>query len=491
MYSFQQELLGQVQQEVLAQGSSEFVAWAEQFCAFYETQASKADSASTSVQRDQLPNMIASGQFLSFDESGTPSPGIELEPAVAALLPQSLVGALYEKAKRGEERNLTIDNHRAYFDGSADVPAIIQLRAIPDESSVIGVAQTQNLDAIRVDSLAQAGAAESARMMRQRIGLFVVLVLLTLSLAWLALHLVLFRPLVNTFSYAGIGSATAGLTWADLKEYACHLREVSDQKESIRAKLETETEIRFQAEEDRDKLRNQLDHALDKFEKAIEARYEVRLQDAQSQLMRREARALKRYVQEPLVAARAAAAEQGAAEQGAAQPLLETLDKSIDSVRSLAEEGESISHAAQQVSLQPWLEGVVQRFSEEHGAEITTSIQNGVQIQIDPASLENALRFVMENALHASAPESAIAVDALPVGESVEIRIIDRGTGIDGSAREHILVPFYTMSEDRDGLGLAITRSVIRRHGGSLAIRSESDKGTAVIITVPNVAAGH
>ena len=45
--------------------------------------------------------------------------------------------------------------------------------------------------------------------------------------------------------------------------------------------------------------------------------------------------------------------------------------------------------------------------------------------------------------------------------------------------------PFFTTRENGSGLGVALARSVVAQHGGSLHYESERGKGTTVRVTLP------
>jgi PAS domain S-box-containing protein len=70
----------------------------------------------------------------------------------------------------------------------------------------------------------------------------------------------------------------------------------------------------------------------------------------------------------------------------------------------------------------------------------------------------------------------------------IVIAIGDTGTGIPMHAREHIFEPFYTTKEvgRGSGQGLAISRAVVERHGGTLTFETEVGKGTTFFIRFPH-----
>jgi nitrogen-specific signal transduction histidine kinase len=70
---------------------------------------------------------------------------------------------------------------------------------------------------------------------------------------------------------------------------------------------------------------------------------------------------------------------------------------------------------------------------------------------------------------------------------SVEIRILDNGSGIPEDAIPKVFDPFFTTKPvgSGTGLGLSISHGIITEHGGSIRIESEEKKGTTVVIDLP------
>jgi signal transduction histidine kinase len=72
-------------------------------------------------------------------------------------------------------------------------------------------------------------------------------------------------------------------------------------------------------------------------------------------------------------------------------------------------------------------------------------------------------------------------------GSMVVISIADTGAGIPASIRERIFDPFFTTKQvgRGTGQGLAIARSVVARHKGTLTFESEVGKGTTFCVRLP------
>ena len=69
--------------------------------------------------------------------------------------------------------------------------------------------------------------------------------------------------------------------------------------------------------------------------------------------------------------------------------------------------------------------------------------------------------------------------------EVLEIMIKDNGSGIPEEILSHIFDPFFTTKEKGTGLGLAVSYSIIRKHGGHISVTSTPGKGTTFHIYIP------
>lgn len=75
-------------------------------------------------------------------------------------------------------------------------------------------------------------------------------------------------------------------------------------------------------------------------------------------------------------------------------------------------------------------------------------------------------------------------VDA-PEGEYIKITVGDRGCGIPQEHLENIFNPFFTTKKDGTGLGLVVTRAIVRSHGGDITVRSQVNRGTEFSVYLP------
>ena len=64
--------------------------------------------------------------------------------------------------------------------------------------------------------------------------------------------------------------------------------------------------------------------------------------------------------------------------------------------------------------------------------------------------------------------------------------IADRGAGVPPDAGDRLFQPFYTTKKAGGmGLGLAISRDIVRRHGGEIGLAPREGGGTVAWVTLP------
>jgi signal transduction histidine kinase len=108
----------------------------------------------------------------------------------------------------------------------------------------------------------------------------------------------------------------------------------------------------------------------------------------------------------------------------------------------------------------------------------------------DARSLERALMGLLDNAIKFSPAGSSVDVRTKLEGERVQLTVEDHGIGIPPETLPRIFDRFYHLDRSGDdlfngiGLGLAITRQVIKQHQGSLEAVSEPGKGSTFTITL-------
>ncbi len=110
----------------------------------------------------------------------------------------------------------------------------------------------------------------------------------------------------------------------------------------------------------------------------------------------------------------------------------------------------------------------------------------GQEIFADQNLISQVLLNLVKNALEANEtnPEGEIRILAgTDANGRPEICVADNGPGIPEENLDEIFVPFFTTRKTGSGIGLSISRQIMKVHGGNLRVRSVAGKGTVFCMT--------
>ena len=110
-------------------------------------------------------------------------------------------------------------------------------------------------------------------------------------------------------------------------------------------------------------------------------------------------------------------------------------------------------------------------------------------VRCDSGQIEQVVLALVMNAIEAmpNGGNLRLASRTAPDNEHVQVEVCDDGVGMPPEVVAHMFEPFFTTKEHGRGLGLglAISRNIVDRHGGLIEVASESGHGTAFTITLP------
>jgi signal transduction histidine kinase len=108
-------------------------------------------------------------------------------------------------------------------------------------------------------------------------------------------------------------------------------------------------------------------------------------------------------------------------------------------------------------------------------------------IEADEKLVEQVLLNLLNNARHAleEIPGPAIAVRAWADRTSVCIEVKDNGCGIPDEIAGSIFIPFFTTRATGSGIGLSLSRQIMRLHGGNVAMKSQPGVETVFTLVFP------
>jgi two-component system OmpR family sensor kinase len=135
------------------------------------------------------------------------------------------------------------------------------------------------------------------------------------------------------------------------------------------------------------------------------------------------------------------------------------------------------------------LVGIAAEECARAGAELDVS-QDHANLEVQGVSklLRRVMRNLLENARRHAAGEVQVQLRGQP--DKVLLTVCDRGPGVPDAFREQIFQPFFRLpgATERDGgvgLGLALVKSIVQRHGGSVVCEARPGGGACFVVRLP------
>jgi two-component system OmpR family sensor kinase len=145
----------------------------------------------------------------------------------------------------------------------------------------------------------------------------------------------------------------------------------------------------------------------------------------------------------------------------------------------------------ERVSVRRIINEIIDNARFEHpAADILFEANGEGEVLGDPAEIKSAIENVVRNAL-AFAGVGGVRVGLDATRGYVEVHVADSGPGVATEDLERIFEPFYQTDNSRDherrgeGIGLAITARVLRRHGGRVMATNLPEGGLEITLTFP------
>lgn len=133
------------------------------------------------------------------------------------------------------------------------------------------------------------------------------------------------------------------------------------------------------------------------------------------------------------------------------------------------------------------LSGIAQR----KNISINIMIDEKLTVKADPDMLHSILQNLITNAIKFTMQGGSVTVSAAKINTAVEISIKDSGVGIKESDIEKLFKIGKSFStkgtnnEQGSGLGLILVKEMVEKHGGSIRVESELNKGTNFYLLLP------
>ena len=120
---------------------------------------------------------------------------------------------------------------------------------------------------------------------------------------------------------------------------------------------------------------------------------------------------------------------------------------------------------------------------QEHQIKFSITSKDDLVFRLDATLIDQVLINLVKNAIEAVkvVANPRIELTVIEDKDQREIRIQDNGPGIPEEILDNIFVPFFTTKEAGSGIGLSLSKQIMRLHGGTIAVQSSAN-GTSFIL---------
>ncbi len=146
------------------------------------------------------------------------------------------------------------------------------------------------------------------------------------------------------------------------------------------------------------------------------------------------------------------------------------------------------------VNLGKLIEGIVishEVFVVDSGLSIEYHAEPNVQVVGDPDKISQAVANLISNAVRYTPEGGSILVDVRHEGQVAAIDVSDTGVGLSPEEEEMVFSRFWRADEGRNrasgglGIGLAVVKEIVDRHGGKVLVHGEKGIGSTFTIVLP------
>lgn len=125
---------------------------------------------------------------------------------------------------------------------------------------------------------------------------------------------------------------------------------------------------------------------------------------------------------------------------------------------------------------------LMQADCDKHNITLQTAVApETLELTADPDLIEQVLINLLRNAIQALTGRNNARIDLIAQLDGrgrVIVRVRDNGPGILEDVQERIFIPFFTTKQEGSGIGLALSRQIMRVHRGTISVQSKLQEQT-------------
>tara|TARA_B100000809_G_scaffold261203_1_gene309647 strand:- start:9534 stop:10241 length:708 start_codon:yes stop_codon:yes gene_type:complete len=129
---------------------------------------------------------------------------------------------------------------------------------------------------------------------------------------------------------------------------------------------------------------------------------------------------------------------------------------------------------------------------EAHNTTLNLNLTNEKLVLLaDEMHLQNAICNLIDNAIKYNKNIPIITIDTSLINGFCEIKITDNGIGMNNETQKKVFEKFYRVEKGNIhttkgfGIGLSYVKTIVEAHKGSIALKSNLNKGTIITINIP------
>jgi signal transduction histidine kinase len=179
---------------------------------------------------------------------------------------------------------------------------------------------------------------------------------------------------------------------------------------------------------------------------------------------------------------------------------LQKIEKSIDRAKNITHQllgfvknNDILSNPVNMPELVREAIQLVSRFADKKRITIEFETDtDDIKIMSDPYQLRQVLINLLSNAIHAEHEAGKISVSLMLQGHEILLAVQDSGIGIPKENKDKIFEPFFTTKTPGEGtgLGLFVTRKIVKGLKGQIDVKSKIGRGTTFYIRLPIIKRG-
>lgn len=129
--------------------------------------------------------------------------------------------------------------------------------------------------------------------------------------------------------------------------------------------------------------------------------------------------------------------------------------------------------------------------AEDKGIALNLSLGEGLVVDGEAKRLTRAFAHILDNAIKYTESGGTITVECSRTNEVAGVTVRDTGTGIPEEDLDKVFARFHRVDKSRtkggNGLGLSLSRAILRAHGGDVTVTSVLGEGSTFTVTIPLV----